>query len=397
MRSSALWSIILVILIGFIGTAMPYPIFAPLFLGGSSGIARSGLLSPILLYSLLMAIYPLGTMIGSIYLGRISDRIGRKRVILGSLVIAVGTNLLSGYAIVIENYAVLFVARFLTGFCEGNISVARAVLTDLELKAADKAVAFGYLSSAGYAAYLVGPLLGGYLAYLDFSAPFFLAAALSVVAAVACRAYLPETRPGVVATASRSTVPIWKEPGLAVFLGIQFLITLTINVYHEFFPALMVSSWAATPAQISYATIVATTTMITLSVFGMRPILRRWDTGRLYPFSMVLLGASVALFMLPEHLLEVYPVFIAFGVSLAIFNSSSNAWFSDTYAHTGQGRLMGVIGSMFFLSNIVAAVVGGVIAGYSMTALLTAASAIAILSGLAFTVATRSRAARRRG
>lgn len=394
MMTPALWSIVLVNLIGHIGTAMPYPIFAPLFLGEQqSEIARSGLLSPIILFSLLMAVYPLGTLIGSVFLGQFSDRAGRKNVIFVTLLLAAGMNVLAGVAVVAQDYLLLFAARFLTGFCEGNISVARAVLTDLDLKD-DKAVAFGYLNSAGYTGYLVGPLLGGYLAHVHFSAPFHLAGALCVVAAFVCRAYMPETRTPVAHVPDRPTTSFWSEPGLRLMLAIQFLITFTINIYHEFFPALMVENWDATPLQISYATIVATATMITLSVFVMRRIVRRWSTGNLYFASMLMLGLSVALFTLPGQLLAVYPVFIVFGVSLAIFNSSSNTWLSDTYAQVGQGKLMGVVGSMFFLSNIVAAVLGGIVASYSVSAVMVLGATIAIVSGLAFQVVARARVPR---
>ncbi|GII66929.1 tetracycline resistance MFS efflux pump [Sphaerisporangium krabiense] len=382
----ALWSVIVVTLLGYVGTAMPYPVFAPLFLGTDSAIARSGVLSPTMLFALLVAVYPLGTLIGSFYLGQLSDRVGRRKVILSTLIVGVFTNALAGYAILAENYGLLFLARFLTGVCEGNISVARAVVADLDL-GAGKAVAFGYLSSAGYAGYLTGPLLGGFLSHLHFATPFFLAAGLCVLAAVACRASMPETRFRVEETPRRGSVSIWRAPGLVVALAIQFFITFTINIYHEFFPALMVEKWNATPEQIGYATIVATATMITLSVVGMRPILRRWNTGQLYFCSMLMLGFSIALFVVPDRLLALYPVFVVFGVSLAIFNSSSNAWLSDAYAYVEQGRLMGVIASMFFLSNIAAAMLGGVIADRSIALLMVLGGIIAVTAGLTFRVA----------
>jgi MFS family permease len=156
----------------------------------------------------------------------------------------------------------------------------------------------------------------------------------------------------------------------------------------------MVDNWDATPEQISYATIIATTTMITLSVFGMRRVLARWNIGQLYFSSMVMLGLSVALFAVPDRLLLVYPVFVVFGVSLAIFNSTSNTWLSDTYAHVGQGRLLGVVTSMFFLSNIVAAVLGGLVADRSVTAVMVIGAASAVLGGIAFKLAVRTRCPR---
>jgi len=389
--SSALQSIIFVTLLGYLGTALPYPIFAPLFINSSAEIARSDLLSPIWLFSLLMAIYPAGTLVGGICLGQCSDRYGRKLVILWSLAGAVLTNLLAAYAIYAQNYALLFGARFVTGFCEGNISVARAMLVDLDL-GADKAVAFGYLGSAGYAGYLAGPLIGAYLSVVSFSAPFVLAAGLCVAATTVCARYLPSGQ--VVQTKvphSGENEPFWRRPGLLALLAVQLIITMAINIYHEFFPVLMVQQWDATPQQISFGTIVATTTMIVVSVFGIRLLLVRWSLGGLYASSMLMLGVSLALFAVPRELLLVYPVFVLLGLSLAIFNSSSNTWISNRFAMVRQGKLMGVVGSMFFFSNIAAALAGGVVANISVTLLMVLGGVLAVVAAalLKFVVARR--------
>lgn len=380
--SPALRSIIAVTLLGYLGTALPYPIFAPLFINSSAEIAQSSSLSPIWLFSLLMAIYPAGTLVGGIYLGQCSDRYGRKRVILWSLSAAILTNLLSAYAITSQNYALLFAARFVTGFCEGNISVARAMLVDLDL-GTGKAIAFGYLSSAGYAGYLVGPLVGAYLSLVNFGAPFILAAALCIVAAAACAKYLPSAHVAVAELPPPSDgSSLWKHPGFRTLLIAQLAITFSINIYHEFFPVLMVQEWAATPQEISFGAIAATSTMILVSVFGMRLIIQRWSIGDLYCTSMIMLGLSLALFVVPNELTFVYPVFVLFGVSLAIFNSSSNTWISDRYMMVRQGKLMGIVGSMFFLSNVFAAIVGGFIANISITLLMTSGGALAVLAAV---------------
>lgn len=396
-----LWAIVMVVMIGYLGTAMPYPIFAPLFLGGGSRIARSSVLSPILLYSLLMAIYPFGTLLGSLCLGPLSDRVGRKRIILVTTVVAIGANSTSGYAIIMSNYLILFIGRFLTGLCEGNISVARAALTDLDLKNELKALSFGYLSTASYVAYLVGPLLGGVLSYyLGFSIPFFFAAALSGLSAIACSAYVDGSCPPCMGEAgSRSSSPgglsyrwpasLWKLPAIKLLLFVQFLITLTINVYHEFFPILLVKKAHANSIDISVATIVATSTMISVSLGGMSALLRRWGIGKSFLWSTVMIGVSISLFAIPDELGYIYPVFVVFGGSLAIFNGSSTGWFANAYAAANQGKLMGVVGSMFFLSNIVAATLGGLVANYSVDLLMLLAGGVAIVAGCCLSIGIR--------
>jgi MFS family permease len=392
----AILAIIAVVLIGHMGIALPYPILAPMFLSDGAPFAvPAGWLEtipPLYLFAVLMAIYPLGTLLGSLILGDFSDRLGRRIVILVTLLLAAAMNLLAAYAIVAEHYLLLCAARFLTGFCEGNIAVARAIVADLDL-GEKKTVTFGYLNSAGYAGYLTGPLIGAAFALWDFSLPFTVAAVLTLLSAAICARFLPET--GQRSTESMysdegrqpkagSPVKLMKQPFIKRMLAVQFLITFAINLYHEYFPVLMVEKWAATPLNIGLATMVATTTMILVSVLGLRHIVPHLSLGRLYGLSMAGLGIALVAFTLPDRLWLLYGVFIVFGVALAIFNSSSTSYLSDVYANLPQGRLMGTFASMFFLSNIAAALLGGSVARISVDFPMYLGTGLALLAAVLF-------------
>lgn len=125
----------IVILFAYIGFALPLPILPGMFLDPESTILPgSSIHTQMILLGLVMASFPIGQFFGSPLLGRLSDRFGRKRVILWSLT---GTTL--GYmvtALTVSKGSVLgmFLGLALCGFCEGNVTIAQSVVADLTEK-----------------------------------------------------------------------------------------------------------------------------------------------------------------------------------------------------------------------------------------------------------------------
>ena len=107
--------LLLVVFFGFVGVAIPYPIFAPLFLhpGAHAGFIND---VPVYFRSLLLGItlaaYPLGIFFGAPILGTFADRHGRKPVLLFSLGIAASGYLLSGFSLDCQCLWLLVFSRF---------------------------------------------------------------------------------------------------------------------------------------------------------------------------------------------------------------------------------------------------------------------------------------------
>ena len=132
---STLFAVMLVSLLGTAGVALPYPVLSPLFLDPALANGMTGFLGlpPKILLGILLALYPLGLILGGSVIGAMSDLYGRKPVLIISLFAAVAGYGLTGYAAAIENYSLFALARFLTGMCEGNIAVSRAIALELQL------------------------------------------------------------------------------------------------------------------------------------------------------------------------------------------------------------------------------------------------------------------------
>jgi DHA1 family tetracycline resistance protein-like MFS transporter len=142
-------------------------------------------------FGLLMATYSAMQFVFSPILGRLSDRVGRRPVLLVSLTGSVIGFVLFALA---NSLVLLFASRLLAGIAGGNIATAQAVIADTTAPE-DRARGMGLIGAAFGLGFIAGPALAGLLAPISPAAPGWGAATCSLVAFAMTLAYLPETRP----------------------------------------------------------------------------------------------------------------------------------------------------------------------------------------------------------
>lgn len=141
--------------------------------------------------TLLGASFSLMQFLFAHFWGRLSDRVGRKPVMLVSIAVTA-----IGYAIfgMAESLTVLFLARMLAGFGAANIGAAQAIIAD-STDEKNRAKGMGLIGAAFGLGFIFGPALGGLFGQLGLSAPAFAAAFLSSMNWVFALFFLPETYP----------------------------------------------------------------------------------------------------------------------------------------------------------------------------------------------------------
>jgi MFS family permease len=158
------------------GASLPYPILPPLFASEAPNSLNHFLgLPPKLLFAIALLINPLGLLIGTAVLGPLSDRFGRRPVVLVTAIGAAVGHILTAGALAIQSYPLFLAARFATGLLEGHGSVVRAMLAD-RLQGDLRNRALSWLNGAFHLGWLVGPLLAGACIGLGVTVPFYIAA-----------------------------------------------------------------------------------------------------------------------------------------------------------------------------------------------------------------------------
>jgi DHA1 family tetracycline resistance protein-like MFS transporter len=182
-RSSPLLPIFLIVFIDLVGFGIIIPLL-PLY-------AESFDASPTTI-GVLLASYSLMQMVSTPYLGALSDKYGRRPVLIISQIGTLASFILLGMA---HSLPMLFIARLLDGASGGNISTAQAYISDVTPEH-NRAKAFGLIGAAFGIGFILGPALGGFLGRNgNYAAPAHAAAIISFISLILTILLLPESRP----------------------------------------------------------------------------------------------------------------------------------------------------------------------------------------------------------
>ncbi len=190
---------------------------------------------------LLVSLYAFCQLIAGPMLGRLSDHMGRRPLLLVS---QVGTFI--GFLILAYAHAlwVIFLSRAIDGITAGNLSLAQAYISDVT-KPEDRAKSFALIGIAFGMGFLIGPGISGFLSKYSYQYPIFVAAGLSATSIIATYFLLPAVTPAAVdnATPRKFTLIDWgnylryfREPGLAPLLWQFFAFTFAFSMFMTGFP-----------------------------------------------------------------------------------------------------------------------------------------------------------------
>ncbi len=392
-----------ILLVNFIGI-LGYSIVIPILIFIVTDLGGNGFI-----YGILGAMYPFFQLIGAPILGRLSDRIGRKKVLIvsqaGTFVawtlfllafILPKTTLWSsdseftGSYIMTLPLILLFVARIFDGFTGGNVSVANAYLSDISTDE-DRDRNFGMMGASTSLGFVLGPAVAGVLAstILGEALPIILAAIISLIAIFVIMIRLPESNPCVVDTGSSSmrsfrrffqvehkecyggetseenntSSTFWnilKLENIPLLYAIYFLTFLGFSLFYAGLPiyASSILQWTS----IELGIFLAYSSVIMILVQG--PLLS-FLSGKISSITCIIIGT--VLLTTSFYLLSVSNIYIMY---LAItFLSLGNglmwpsflALLSKVGNHQMQGAIQGYGNSMGSFASIFGLVLGGIL------------------------------------
>jgi multidrug resistance protein len=230
-NKKALTIIFLTVFIDLLGFGILIPIL-PTFASGQIGISDFGI-------GVIVAIYSLMQFLFNPIFGRISDRIGRRPVILISLLTTAVSYIIFSFS---TTFLLLFVSRFLAGIGGSNIGAAQAYIADITDKS-NRAKGMGMIGAAFGLGFVFGPIMGGFLSEYGYQYVGFASAGFSFLAFIFAFIFLPEsvkekktmTNFSISLFNVNDFKKIMKMPNVGIFIFLLFIIIFSVaNIYGTF-------------------------------------------------------------------------------------------------------------------------------------------------------------------
>ncbi|GAB4541240.1 MAG: tetracycline resistance MFS efflux pump [Anaerolineae bacterium] len=360
MRNRSLVTIFVIVFIDLLGFSMFLPLLS--YYAVSFGTTPA-------LYGLLASSYAAAQFIGAPILGRLSDRYGRRPVLLVSVFGTFLAFLWLGFA---KSLWMLFAARILDGLTGGNISVAQAYITDVTDEK-NRARGLGLIGAAFGLGFIIGPAVGGALSVYGYSVPAFAAAGLSFLNLIAVYFWLVESlseeKRVELARDSRpafSLGALWQALNrlrVGPLLHIRFFFGLAFATFQTMFALYALDRLGLQANQTSYIL----TYVGVLSVF-VQGVAIGWLTARIRE-SYLIFGAAILMFLslvawafansVWALLILLAPLAMAGGALNTVLNST----LTKVVYPEEVGGTLGLSASLESMTRVIAPVVGGLLLG----------------------------------
>lgn len=359
-KDKNLWVLIFVCVINSLGFGIIVPLIYSY--GKKFGITEQTI-------GILTASFSVAQFFATPLLGALSDKWGRKPLLVISLAGTCASFLMFGLA---KSIVMLFAARILDGLTGGNISVAQAMISDTSDEK-DRAKKFGILSSAFGFGFVIGPALGGLLSKFGLQFPFYVAAAIALLGSLSAAFLLKETRDKNCAKAAEERQPFTfasiitalKFPviGTAVLTG--FFLTMAQFTMIIGFQTFSVDVLKLKPATIGllYAGFGITGILMQLcvpvftKVFSSKSVILLWST-LLCLAAMLLSGFMTAVF---TFMACIY----VYGLFNGLRNPMLNAIIADHNDDERQGEILGVNQSYASIGQTLGPIAAGAVIAFS--------------------------------
>lgn len=313
----------------------------------------------------LMSMYSAVQLVSGPILGALSDRYGRKPILLLCLFGTASAYLLLGLA---NSLALIFLAVFIDGLTGSNLTLAHAYIAD---STTSETRARG-MSLAGVAfglGLMSGPALGGLLSGYGLGIPAFVASAIAFGNTVFGFFILPESLP----PERRESKPIplvfsWTDQFRSIFLraNIQkflvtlFLLNLAFAGLQTNFPLYSNHRFGWTPAQNSYFYLFVGVCGVFVQGYLFGKLQTRFGERKLIPYGLIFMSVGLAAMALSREAWMLFPAVVLIALGTGISIPSLTALVSLRVPDHEQGRLMGGTQTLLSLTNIFGPALAGV-------------------------------------
>lgn len=387
MQRSRLLNIFLVVFIDLLGFGLILPLLP--YFAGQYGASQ-------FLIGLLVASYAAAQFIGAPLMGRLSDRFGRRPILILSIAGTALGFLLLGFAeplgvtfssFVLDNptpdqltalqngaiLGVMFIARMLSGLTGGNITVAQAYIADVT-DARNRAKGLGLIGAAFGLGFIFGPAIGGVLSRWGYSVPAFAAAGLATLNLIGVIALLPESltaeRKAELAKQERralisvaAMIEELNKPRIGPLMTIRLLYALAAALFQSMFTLWAKERLALNAQTTSY--LLAYVGLLSVIVQGglIGQLTKRFSESKLIAWGVLVQGLALLAWAFTPSVPVLMVVMIPLAFSTGVLNTVINSAITRSVPPQEIGGALGTAGAFESLSRVVSPSLGGWLLG----------------------------------
>ncbi len=336
---------------------------------------------------LLTASYAAASLIGAPLMGRLSDRFGRRRILLlsvagtfiGFLLLGLAEPIGRSIAVLaaaasINGFvlSILFVSRMVDGVTGGNITVAQAYISDITDEK-NRAKGLGIIGAAFGLGFIIGPAVGGLLSRWGYGVPAFAAAGLSLINLISIFFFLPESLSGERRSINnaqkrppftlKALITAFNRPKVGPLLHVRFFFGLAFSMFQSIF-----SLYAASKLQLSTQTtgfVLAYVGILSVLVqgIGIGLITKRFKENAIIITALWLMALGLIGWAITPNLPTLLIVIVPLSLGGGTLNTVLNSAITKAVTREELGGTLGISTSLESLTRVISPSVGGYLLG----------------------------------
>jgi len=353
MKDKRLATIFLIVFVDLLGVGIILPLLPYLAETYHANPVQIGLLT---------ATYSLFQLISSPILGRLSDKYGRRKLLLFSQVGTMAGFILLGCA---KALPLIFLSRIIDGATGGNISIAQAYIADVTTKE-NRAKGMGIIGAAFGLGFIIGPAVGGLLSRISFSTPAFFAAGISLLTILLTFFTLKESvnvEKAVQSNATALTINGFKKIIKMHPLGLYIFTFLTVNLIASIlqgnFALWTQKRFGFGPSNTGWLFAYIGIMVVIIQLKLLPLFLKRFKERKLMTYGLFSLGIGLLLLTLAISPIWVLIPLAFTSLGQGLFNPTIQALASENVNKEDYGETLGIMQSAGSLGRILGPIIGG--------------------------------------
>lgn len=362
-----------------LGVGIIIPIIAPLFLDVEHHLLPDHYTfsDRTIVMGLLISSFSFMQFFGSSFLGALSDRFGRKKVLFASIAGSAIGYVILATGIELGLPAMLFAGRMLNGFCAGNLAVIYSAIADIS-SPNDKSKNFGLVGAAFGIGFVIGPFMGGQLAdphvvsWFTYATPFWVAALLSLLNLALISLRFTETIGQKVNRSLNFTTGIknlriaFTHTQLRTVFLVSFLFIFGFTFFTQFIQVYLIEVFDYKQSDIgqlfAYMGI-----WIALTQGGIiRPVSKRFAPTATLRFSLLFLAMAMLALLLPSASWQLFLALPFVSIFQGLTSPNITATVSNLAGNDIQGEILGINQSVSAFAQLLPPLIGGVLVGFDI-------------------------------